>query len=182
MKMIKINQDKIKNKILRWSNSERGKNRQNKLIQSNIPTNTSLYENIEKYLDYYTELFQTILNSAINEANQNVKSGTSPIKPPIFSSPKFHNNGVYKIEIKFTPIKRKSLYSEGYSEGAYNLTRLLDVGYIASNYVYETTEIDGKKIRKRSLKKRSGMHFTRRACIRFNSMTPANITAIPYWY
>lgn len=176
--MIKINQNSIESKMLAWSNSAQGKETIQQVVKSNVPADTSLYKDIQQYLEHYVELFKTILNESITEANQMIKSGSNPIQSPAFSSPKFQNSGVYEVEIQFTPIKRKSMYPEEYSEGAYNLTKLLDLGYTARDYVYEN---DGE-VRKRSLKSRGGMHFTRRACIKFNSMTPSNISAVPHWY
>ena len=133
-------------------------------------------------------MFKTILNNKITEANASIESGSNPIERPSYSAPSLSYNGKYTVDITFKRIHSDSWYPEEY-DGVDNLIKLLDQGYSARSSVYLINYENGTVKRNRdgtvkvswSLKKRDGLHFTRKACTEFNGRTPANIKATPYW-
>lgn len=68
---------------------------------------------------------------------------------------------VWEVSLNFDRegIHRDSWYPEGYPFGAYDIVQLINNGYSADNYVYKDIDVNGKKIRIRSLRERDGAHF-----------------------
>lgn len=78
----------------------------------------------------------------------------------------------WEIEINFdwSKIGRDSWYPEKYPHGAYDIVKLMNNGYDASDYVYKTIDGEnGKKINVRSLKTRDGAYFMQRGQVASNA-------------